>query len=82
MRGYKSLDTIDTELERRLNFIDVTDQFDEDVLVPKIFRQFEQDFNINPSRKYLLARYGLSLYMLNKLIRICQKRKRVGLNLI
>ena len=82
MRGYKKLDTADTDLERKIEFFSMTDKFDEEILVPKIFRQFEKDWNLNPSKAYLSTRYGLSLYMLTKLIRICQKRKRAGLHLI
>jgi len=80
MRGYSDLDDTDTDLERSLAFLGTVESFEEECIVPKIFRQFEKDYNKNPSRSWLIYRYNLSNYMTTKLIRICQKRKRIGLN--
>ena len=82
MRGYTKLDHDDIYTERFVEFIVGCDKFDEEYIVPKIFRQFEKDYNRNPNKEFLAIRYELSSYMLNKLIRICRKRKKVGLHLI
>ena len=78
MRGYSSEDDFDTNIERHIAFLEVANQIDEDILIPKIFNQFEKDYLKNPSKEFLRERYELSDYWLNKLWRVCQRRKRIG----
>jgi len=80
MRGYSDLDDRDTDIERYIAFLDTVHEIDEEVLIPKIFSQFEKDYNKKASKQWLKQRYCLSDYWINKLFRICQKRKRIGLN--
>ena len=82
MRGFNDTDNYDTNQERGDAFLEACHDFDEESLVPKLFNQFEKTHNVNPSYEHLLKHFGLSPELTQKLIRICQKRSAIGLNLI
>lgn len=93
MRGYTQEDTElyeDLEHDRRVSRGILYTAFDEEYLIPKIFGQFEKEYNRRdsngqfrrPSMNRMMQKFGLSFTATRKLFRICGRRKYLGLNKI
>lgn len=48
--------------------------FDEHVLIPRVFHQFERDFTAGLGFEKLMEKHNLSLHLTQRLIKLCKNR--------